>query len=206
MTKKRIAFIYTDTTGLHKKMEYKTVDAKNLHTWARLVGLYYQLGYRDSETKKIVIEEKKKFIIIPEDYKIPMESTAVHMIDNKKANKKGTELSDVLDELKSDLRNIDIVISHNIIFHLRTIQAECLRKKIYIDFKRHHLIDTIEFHHTLEFPKLEELYCQLTKKDKSSIKTSRSYKVTILKKVFEELYNRHEKKIASSKKRKKNSK
>jgi len=98
MTKKRIAFIYTDTTGLHKKMEYSTVDAKNLHTWARLVGLYYQLGYRDSETKEIVIEEKKKFIIIPEDYRIPIESTAVHMIDNKKANKKGIELSDVLDE------------------------------------------------------------------------------------------------------------
>ena len=29
---KKIAFIYTDTTGLHKKMEYGGVDAKNLHT------------------------------------------------------------------------------------------------------------------------------------------------------------------------------
>ena len=27
---KKIAFIYTDTTGLHKKMEYGGVDAKNL--------------------------------------------------------------------------------------------------------------------------------------------------------------------------------
>ena len=58
---KKIAFIYTDTTGLHKKMEYQSVDSKNLHTWARLVGLYYQIGYRDSETKKIIIEKKKKF-------------------------------------------------------------------------------------------------------------------------------------------------
>ena len=49
---RRFALIYTDTTGLHKKMDYKTVDAKNLHTWARLVGLYYQIGYRDSDTKK----------------------------------------------------------------------------------------------------------------------------------------------------------
>jgi len=202
MTKKRIAFIYTDTTGLHKKMEYSTVDAKNLHTWARLVGLYYQLGYRDSETKEIVIEEKKKFIIIPEDYRIPIESTAVHMIDNKKANKKGIELSDVLDELKTDLRDVDVVVSHNIIFHLRTIQAECLRKKIYIDFKRHHLIDTMDFHHNLDYPKLEELYCQLTKKDKSSIKSSRSFKVTLLKKVFEELYNRHEIQVLNKKKKK----
>lgn len=202
MTKKRIAFIYTDTTGLHKKMEYSTVDAKNLHTWARLVGLYYQLGYRDSETKEIIIEEKKKFIIIPEDYRIPIESTAVHMIDNKKANKKGTELSDVLDELKADLRDVDVVVSHNIIFHLRTIQAECLRKKIYIDFKRHHLIDTMDFHHNLDYPKLEELYCQLTKKDKSSIKSSRSFKVTLLKKVFEELYNRHEIQVLNKKKKK----
>lgn len=202
MTKKRIAFIYTDTTGLHKKMEYSTVDAKNLHTWARLVGLYYQLGYRDSETKEIVIEEKKKFIIIPEDYRIPIESTAVHMIDNKKANKKGIELSDVLDELKTDLRDVDVVVSHNIIFHLRTIQAECLRKKIYIDFKRHHLIDTMDFHHNLDYPKLEELYCQLTKKDKSSIKSNRSFKVTLLKKVFEELYNRHEIQVLNKKKKK----
>jgi DNA polymerase III epsilon subunit-like protein len=199
---KRIAFIYTDTTGLHKKMEYETVDAKNLHTWARLVGLYYQIGYRDSKTKKIVIENKKKFIIIPEDFRIPIESTALHLIDNKKANKKGTELVDVLDELKTDLRNVDVVVSHNIIFHLRTIQAECLRKKIYIDFSRHHLIDTIDFYHNLEFPKLEELYCQLTKKSKDSIKKARSYKVTLVKKCLEELYNKHEKNVLSKKKSK----
>ena len=199
---RRFALIYTDTTGLHKKMDYKTVDAKNLHTWARLVGLYYQIGYRDSDTKKMIIEKKKKFIIIPEDYKIPIESTAVHLIDNKKANKKGVDLVDVLTELKDDLKDVNHVISHNVIFHLRTIQAECLRKKIYIDFRRHHLIDTMDFYHNLEYPKLDELYCQLTKKDKSTIKKARSYKVTILKKTFEQLYKRHEKQVINNKTKK----
>ena len=123
------------------------------------------------------------------------------MIDDKKAYKKGSKLEDVLEELKKDLYNIDIVVSHNIIFHLRTIQAECLRKKVYIDFSRHKLIDTIDFHHKLSYPKLEELYCQLAKKDKKSIKKSRSYKVTMLKKIFEELYNRHEKSALKKKKK-----
>ena len=198
---KKIAFIYTDTTGLHKKMEYKTVDAKNLHTWARLVGLYYQIGTRNSDTKKIEITKKKKFLIVPEDFRIPIQSTAIHMIDDKKANKKGKNLDDVLHELKEDLHDVDIVVSHNIIFHLRTIQAECLRKKIYIDFERHHLIDNMDFYHNLEFPRLEELYCQLTKKDKKSIKKSRSYKVSLVKNCFQELYNRHEKQVLSKKRK-----
>ena len=198
---KKIAFIYTDTTGLHKKMEYGGVDAKNLHTWARMVGIYYQIGYRDSETKKIVIETKTKHLIIPEDYLIPIQSTAVHMIDDKKANKKGEDLSKVLTELKNDLSDVDIIVSHNIVFHVRAIQAECLRKKNYIDFGRQHLIDTMDFHHSLEYPKLEELYYQLTKKN--STKKSRSYKVTLIKKCFEELYNRHETNILESKKKNK---
>jgi len=190
---KKIAFIYTDTTGLHKKMEYGTVDAKNLHTWARLVGLYYQIGHRNSETKKIEITEKGKSIIIPEDYSIPIQSTAVHMIDDKKAFSKGKQLEKVLKKLRDILSDVDIIVSHNIVFHIRTLQAECLRKKIYIDFGRYYLIDTMDFNHNLEYPKLEELYYQLYKK--KSDKKKRSHKVNLIKKSFQELYNRHEKNV-----------
>ena len=45
----------------------------------------------------------------------------------------------------------------------RSFSIQNLRKKNYIDFGRQHLIDTMDFHHSLEYPKLEELYYQLTK-------------------------------------------
>jgi DNA polymerase III epsilon subunit-like protein len=189
---KRIAFLYTETNGLHRKMNYKTVDAKNLHTWARLVALYYQTGYRDSETKKIIIDKKKKIIIKPEDFVLNEKASAVHLIDTDKALKEGIGISEVLSELKEDLDNIDIIVCHNLEFHIRTLQAECFRKKIYINFGKSHLIDIMNFYHNVEYPKLEDLTFQLVKKKYND--KPRDYRVIMVKKCFEKLYNMHEKK------------
>lgn len=191
MTKK-IAFIYTDTNGLHRKMSYTSVDAKNLHTWARLVALYYQIGYRDPDTNKIVIEKKRKIIIKPEDFTYNPQASAVHLIDMELANKKGEDLKTVLEELHKDLNKVDVIVCHNLEFHLRTVQAECFRKKEYINFGKAYLIDIMNFYHSVEYPKLEELTFQLVKKDYKT--KPRSYRVIMVKKCFEKLYNMHEKK------------
>ena len=189
---KQIAFIYTETNGLHKKMSYKSVDAKNLHTWARLVAVYYQIGYRDEETKKIKITKKNKYIIKPEDFIIGDQSIAVHNIDNEIANNHGKDIKDVLNELKNDLNDVDLLVCHNLDFHLRALQAECFRHKIYINFGKAIMIDLMNFYHNIDFPKLEDLTFQLVKKNYDN--KPRSYKVIMVKKCFEKLYNKHEKK------------
>ncbi|VVU95354.1 hypothetical protein CPAV1605_1105 [seawater metagenome] len=189
---KKIAFIYTETNGLHRKMSYKSVDAKNLHTWARLVALYYQIGYRDHNTKKIIIEKKKKIIIKPEDFTLNEQAAAIHLIDTDTALEKGKDISETLRELNNDLQGIDIIVCHNLEFHLRTLQAECFRTKIFINFSKAHLVDIMNFYHKVDYPKLEELTFQLVKKKYD--KKPRSYRVIMVKKSFEKLYNMHEKK------------
>ena len=45
------------------------------------------------------------------------------MIDDKKANKKGEDLTKVLKELKDDLHDVDVIVSHNILFHINAQSA-----------------------------------------------------------------------------------
>jgi len=196
MKEKQIAFIYTETNGLHKKMSYDEVNAKNLHTWARLVAIYYQTGYRDSETGKIIIKDKKKIIIKPEDFVISNQSTAIHCIDNDTANEQGSDIKEILKKLETDLKTINIIISHNLVFHIRAIQAECFRHKVYIKFNNFVLIDIMNFNHKFKMPKLEELTFNLIKKNYD--KKPRSYKVIMIKKCFAELYNKYEEKHSTN--------
>jgi DNA polymerase III epsilon subunit-like protein len=189
---KQIAFIYTETNGLHKKMSYRSVDAKNLHTWARLVAVYYQIGHRDAETKKIKITKKNKFIIKPEDFIINDQSIAIHNIDNEIADSQGTDIKVVLNQLKDDLNDVDNIVCHNLDFHLRALQAECFRHKIYINFGKSIMIDIMNFYHKIDYPKLEELTFELVKKNYDN--KPRSYKVIMVKKCFDKLYSLHEKK------------
>ena len=51
-----------------------------------------------------------------------------------------------------------------------------------IDFSNHVLIDTINFYHKLEYPKLKDLAKHLLKKDYTDKK--QSYNLTLIKKCF----------------------
>ena len=64
---KRIAFITTETNGLHKHNMFN-VSIKNLYIWARLIKLQYIIGHRDPQTKKFIVEKKVKYLIKPHHF------------------------------------------------------------------------------------------------------------------------------------------
>ena len=65
-----------------------------------------------------------------------------------------------------------------------------------INFGNHILIDTINFNHTLEYPKLLDLAKHVLDKDYSDKKSS--YNLVLIKKCFMKLYDNYEKSILNS--------
>lgn len=188
MTKK-ICFIYTETNGLHTVNQ--NVSKKNLYGIARLISLNYLIGYR--ENGKFVQIKKVKKILTPKCINFDKTAMKFHGINKEEALKKGTDSNDIMTQFKKDLTNVKVIVSHNLPFHLKAIQAECFRACICINFSSYTLIDTISFYHKSEYPNLRSLAKSLLKKDYSDKK--QNYNLILIKKVFIELYNRYEKSI-----------
>ena len=151
---KNICFLYTETNGLHELNE--DVIKKNLYGFARLVSLNYEIGYL--ENNKFISSIKKRIIIKPRCMFITDESIKIHGITNEFAEENGNDIEETLSNFMTDLKNVSIIVSHNIIFHIRTVQAECIRYNLPNDFSKFIIIDTISFFHTYSFPKLKDLY------------------------------------------------
>ena len=186
-----ICFIYTQTNGLHESNDF--VTKKNMFEFARPVSLHYIIGYRTgnefNETKK------EKFIFKPDCLTISKESQKIHKLTLDKAEKKGTKPEEIMNTLKKDLKNVSVIVSHNLSFHIKSLQVECFRNCVNIDFSNYILIDTINFNHNLEYPKLKDLAKQVLKKDYSDKK--QSYNLVLIKKCFLKLYDQYEKSILS---------
>lgn len=116
---------------------------------------------------------KRNYIIEPEGYDIPKDSTKIHKITNEYAIKYGRKRVDIINYLDILLSKVDVIIGHNINFDLNVIKAEIFRTKKYDDvlFKNKVLtiIDTMEIgknickipslhYHDYKYPKLDELY------------------------------------------------
>ena len=183
MTKSRIVcFVYTDTNRLHKTNE--DVSKKNLYSFARLVCLNYEIGYK--EENKYISIKKVKSIIKPRCMYISEESTKIHGITMEQAYEEGLEIEDVLETFIQDINNVSIIVSHNIEFHLKTILAELVRYNRVFNFKNYIIIDTIGFFHKLNYPKLDLLYLNLFKKNKELSSLNK------IKKCFLKLYEDYE--------------
>lgn len=185
---KEIGFIYTETNGLHTT--YKDVYVKNLFEFSKMVVMSYQIGYYQDGQFELL--KKVRQIIKPRNFVIS-DSEKFHGISQKKADSKGMEILDALNQLKKDFKNVSVVVSHNLKFHLQTIQAECFRYHVYLDWSRYLLIDTINFYHKLEFPKLKVLSKHLLNKDYQDKKPK--FNINIIRKCFFKLYQMHEKSI-----------
>lgn len=184
---RKICIVYTETNGLHSSNE--DVIKKNLYCFARLVVLNYEIGYK--ENNKFVSTKKVRIIIKPRCMNISNESTEIHGITMEMANNEGVEIEKVLEQFTKDLRDVSVIISHNVDFHLKTIIAEFVRYNIPFTFNNFIIIDTIGFFHKMLYPKLDFLYDALfTKKSKKQITNLDKIKNSFLK-----LYEDYEKSI-----------
>ena len=167
---KKICVLYTETNGLHTVTE--KLSKKNLYGFARLVVLNYEIFYYN---KSIVNDEwvsikKVRSIIKPRCMHISDESIKIHEITNEYAMENGIEIESVLNDFKNDLKDVSVIVSHNVAFHLNTILGEYVRYNIQMDFifsgvrtlkNKYIIIDIMSFYHKLSSPKLLILYQNL---------------------------------------------
>ena len=182
-----MCFIYTETNGLHSTND--NVIKKNLYSFARLVVLNYEIGYKLDN--KFISTKSIRTIIKPRCMYISDESIKIHGITMDIANNEGIDIEIVLENLIKDLNDVSVIISHNIDFHLKTIIAELVRYNKPFSFKNYIIIDTISFYHNITFPKLDMLYNTLIKsKSKKTITNLDKIKLCFLK-----LYEDYEKSL-----------
>ncbi|WP_110486961.1 DNA polymerase III subunit alpha [Candidatus Karelsulcia muelleri] len=145
----------TETTGLPKN-----------YNWPRLVRLSWCLY---DENLKLI--ELKDYIIKPEGFEIPFNSTKIHGISTEEALEKGYKINFVLEKFNIRIKNSKFLIGHNIYFDLKVLCAEFIRlNKIHYLYKKK-IIDTKEKSINfcalkrgkgkLKWPTLTELYKKL---------------------------------------------
>ena len=193
---KLIAVLFTETNRLHAGTQYEMVTLKNLHLWARMLFLSYHIGHRDPKTNEFVLKKKVSTYIKPKHLIIPENISKINDITVEKMEKKGEELETVLTNFKNDMKGVSVIVSHNLPFHLKTIQAEMFRCMDTFYITRYLFIDTINFNHDYGYLKLEKLANKVLNKDYST--KSRRYRIVIIKKIFMKLYFQHENRIKTN--------
>ena len=114
-------FFDTETTGLPRNWNAPVDDLDN---WPRMVQLAWEF-FKDGE--KISVGD---YIIKPEGFWIPQETSNIHGITTERANMEGAELKIVLAEFKNLIEQADFLVAHNISFDEKIMGAEFLRKNM----------------------------------------------------------------------------
>jgi DNA polymerase III epsilon subunit-like protein len=155
-------FFDTETTGLPRNWKAPVTDLNN---WPRLVQLAYLLY-----DKKGTIISSGDFIIKPEGFRIPTESSQVHGITNERAIREGQEISSVLLEFNTLMRQASYLVAHNMSFDEKIVGAEFLRNGMQNYITSKNRICTMEKTtnfcaiqgpYGYKWPKLSELYFKL---------------------------------------------
>lgn len=119
--KKRL-FFDLETTGLPKNWAAPTTDVDN---WPHIVQIAWILYIGERKVSS------NDFIIKPQGFKIPEESSKIHRITNEIASEYGFDIGYALKQMIADIRPetdpIDEVIAHNISFDRSVFQANYFR-------------------------------------------------------------------------------
>jgi DNA polymerase III epsilon subunit-like protein len=180
MMSNKICFLYTHTNGFHETNEQ--VSKKNMFEFSRLIQLKYSIGIYDNENFNDEIKEK--YTLTPKSINFNEKAISIHGIDYKKAVKKGHENVHVMNKLKDDLKGVQIIIGHNLHFHIRTIQVELFRTCVNIDFNNYILIDLMDFNRNDNISLIN-----LAKK--FNIDTEKYSDIKLIKKLFLPVYKNY---------------
>ena len=195
-----IVFIYTETNGLHKVNA--PITGYNVHLYSNLVVLNYNIGFYSESKKKIIVkpENKYRIIIKPFGFIISKESTKIHGITQEHALENGTPIRDVLIKFLEDIKDINIIISHNMDFNLKTLQAELFRQRLYFNVTNYKLFDLMELgdiENQLEsddiktkYISLKDLSLKYLEKDYTAEK-KRDYNLELYRKIFTNIFIKH---------------
>src|SRR3989338_178577 len=152
-------FFDTETTGLPRRWKAPVTDLDN---WPRMVQIAW-INYDKDGTET----GKESFIIKPEGFTIPEESTRIHGISTERAIREGEELLTVLQKFKDDMHVAETLVAHNMSFDEMIVGAEFLRERMASDISSIKKICTmegtkefcgLEGQYGLKWPRLSELH------------------------------------------------
>lgn len=155
-------FFDTETTGLPRNWKAPVTDLNN---WPRLVQLAYL--FYDKNGSKI---SGGDYIIKPEGFTIPIETSRIHGISTERAIREGYPLNDILQKFQSLIDQADYLVAHNMSFDEKIVGAEFLRNKMPDRMASKKKICTmlsttnfclIEGPYGYKWPKLSELHYKL---------------------------------------------
>ena len=113
-------FFDTETTGLPRKYDAPSSDLDN---WScRLV----QLSWIMKDENQTLLSQGD-FIIKPEGFEIPKESSNVHGITTEIALEKGKDLKKVVYYFLGGCKVADLIIGHNVSYDMHVVGAELIR-------------------------------------------------------------------------------
>ena len=109
----------TETTGMPTNWQ---ADHDDISVWPRIVEIaWIVINENDEEL------HAERYIIKPDNFVVPIEASNVHGITTDIAYSEGTELKIVLNRLKKDLDNANLLIAHNIDFDYPILNCEFKR-------------------------------------------------------------------------------
>ena len=117
----RVLIFDTETTGLPKS---RSINPDSLHLWPHIVQFSYII-YDVTDNDICVIEDN--IISVADDVEISQESAAIHGITNEISKSGGVDLNQVLSGFFGALKNVDILVGHNISFDINVVVVELLR-------------------------------------------------------------------------------
>lgn len=163
---RKILFFDTETTGLPPR---NGNPLTMFGQWPHICQLSWTFGGKEND-----------FIIRPDGWVIPPETTDVHGISQQFAIANGYPWSHAVDKFVEDIQKADLIVAHNIRFDVHFIAANYIREYGVDDFKKNvqpyilkerqvdTMMSTIEFVQAKypdgrpgKWPRLEELYDKL---------------------------------------------
>lgn len=117
----KVLIFDTETTGLPKT---KIISQETLDKWPHIVQFSFVIF--DTDTNTILLE--KDFIIkMTDNIQISQESINIHGITNEISREKGNNIENILYCFFYYLREVDLLVGHNVSFDINMINVELLR-------------------------------------------------------------------------------
>lgn len=113
----------TETSGLPPRGQYK-VALHNINMWPHIVQFSYVIYDTDTKSVEHIYDS---IIKVPKGIILDGESEKVHGITNKLSETKGINIEDALVEFNNHLKNVDMIVAHNLDFDLNMLRAEWYR-------------------------------------------------------------------------------
>lgn len=117
----RVLVFDTETTGLPKS---KIMSPDTLNLWPHTVQFSYVVY--DSISNDIIVSSDS-IVKLKDEITIPEDSIKIHGITNEISQKNGINIKLILNEFFRHLRNVDLLVGHNISFDINMIKVELLR-------------------------------------------------------------------------------